>query len=144
MGPFLYLCNPMNLSTKTDPTKTPKVTCFHDGECPICNIEINAMKKLDKAGNINWVDISQDKAALAEAGLTYKQTMDRMHVIDENNQIKSGVVGFLQVWKQLPYYIRLAPFIERVPFLLPLMEFFYTIFARYRLPLTGKDQIAEE
>ena len=125
-------------------TKTPKVTCFHDGECPICNIEINAMKKLDKAGNINWVDISQDKAALAEAGLTYKQTMDRMHVMDEHNQIQSGVVGFLQVWKQLPYYRRLAPFIERVPFLLPLMEFFYTIFARYRLPLTGKDQISEE
>ena len=144
MRPFLYLCNPMNLSTKTDPTKTPKVTCFHDGECPICNIEINAMKKLDKAGNINWVDISQDKAALAEAGLTYKQTMDRMHVIDENNQIKSGVVGFLQVWKQLPYYRRLATFIERVPLILPLMDFLYTIFARYRLPLTGKEQISEE
>ncbi|HSN23292.1 MAG TPA: DCC1-like thiol-disulfide oxidoreductase family protein, partial [Methylomicrobium sp.] len=44
---------------------TPKVTCFHDGECPICNIEIYAMKKLDKEGNINWVDISRDKAALA-------------------------------------------------------------------------------
>ena len=38
----------------------PKVTCFHDGECPICNIEINAMKKLDKARNINWVDITHD------------------------------------------------------------------------------------
>jgi predicted DCC family thiol-disulfide oxidoreductase YuxK len=33
----------------------PKVACFHDGECPICNIEINAIKKLDKARNINWV-----------------------------------------------------------------------------------------
>ena len=31
---------------------TPKVTCFHDGECPLCNLEINGMKKLDKAGNI--------------------------------------------------------------------------------------------
>jgi predicted DCC family thiol-disulfide oxidoreductase YuxK len=38
----------------------PKVACFHDGECLICNIEINAMKKLDKAGNINWVDITHD------------------------------------------------------------------------------------
>ena len=136
--------NAMNTPTERHPSTTPKVTCFHDGECPICNIEINAMKKLDKAGNINWVDISQDKTALAEAGLTYKQPMDRMHVIDENNQIKSGVVGFLQVWKQLPYYRRLAPLIERVPLLLPLMEFFYTIFARYRLPLTGKKQISDQ
>jgi predicted DCC family thiol-disulfide oxidoreductase YuxK len=38
----------------------PQVASFHDGECPICNIEINAMKKLDKAGNINWVDITHN------------------------------------------------------------------------------------
>jgi predicted DCC family thiol-disulfide oxidoreductase YuxK len=121
----------------------PKVTCFHDGECPIYNIEINAMKKLDKAGNVNWVDISRDKAALAKAGLTYKQTMDRMRVIDENQQLQSGVLGFLQVWKQLPYYRRLAPLVEKVPLLLPILEFCYRIFARYRLPLTGKKQITE-
>jgi len=121
----------------------PKVTCFHDGECPICNIEINAMKKLDKEGNINWVDITRDKAALAKAGLTYKQAMYRMHVIDENQQLQSGVLGFLHVWKQLPYYRCIAPIIENVPLLLPLMEFCYRIFARYRLPLTGKKQIEE-
>ena len=121
----------------------PKVTCFHDGECPICNIEINAMKKLDKEGNVNWVDISRDKAAVANAGLTYKQAMDRMHVIDENQQLQSGVLGFLQVWKQLHYYRRVVPIIENVPSLLPMMEFCYCIFARYRLPLTGKKQIKE-
>ncbi|MEY4720220.1 MAG: hypothetical protein RL563_2838, partial [Pseudomonadota bacterium] len=121
----------------------PKVTCFHDGECPICNIEINAMKKLDKAGNINWVDITRDKDALAKAGLTYKQAMDRMHVIDENQQLQSGVIGFLHVWRQLPYYRCIVPIIEKAPFLLSLMEFCYRIFARYRLPLTGKKQIEE-
>jgi predicted DCC family thiol-disulfide oxidoreductase YuxK len=130
-------------SQTTSPVLMPKVTCFHDGECPICNIEIKAMKKLDKVGNINWVDISQDKVALAKAGLTYKQAMDRMHVIDENQQLQSGVLGFLQVWKQLPYYRRIAPIIEYVPLLLPLMEICYRIFARYRLPLTGKKQIKE-
>ncbi len=122
----------------------PKVTCFHDGECPICTLEINAMKKLDKAGNVNWVDFTQDKAALATAGLTYKQAMARMYVIDEHQQLQSGVLGFLQVWKQLPYYRRIAPIIQNVPGLLPLMEFCYRIFARYRLPLTGKAQLKEE
>ncbi len=120
-----------------------KVTCFHDGECPICNIEINAMKKLDKQGNINWVDIAHDKVALEKAGLTYKEAMDRMHVLDENQQLQSGVLGFLQVWKHLPYYRRIAPIIEKVPYLLGFLEFFYCIFARYRLPLTGKKQIKE-
>ncbi len=122
----------------------PKVTCFHDGECPICTIEINAMKKLDKAGNVKWVDITQDKTALATAGLTYQQAMARMYVIDEHQQLQSGVMGFLQVWKQLPYYRRIVPLIESVPLLLPVFEFFYSIFARYRLPLTGKAQLKED
>ncbi len=68
-----------------------KITCFHDGECPICNVEIDTMKKIDKANNVNWVDISKDKIALKNAGLTYKQAMEKMYVIDENNQVQSGV-----------------------------------------------------
>ncbi|MDO7598125.1 MAG: DUF393 domain-containing protein [Pseudomonadota bacterium] len=115
------------------------LSCFHDGECPICNIEIDVMKKLDKQGNINWVDISKDKAALDKAGLSYSQAMAKLYVIDEHNNIMhSGVKGFLEVWKQLPYYRRLAPIVERVPLAIPILNFFYGIFARYRLVLTGK------
>lgn len=125
------------------PAPKPKVTCFFDGECPICTIEIKAMKRLDKHGNVNWVDITQDKTALAQAGLTYKQAMERLYVIDENQQLQSGVLGFLQVWKQLPYYRRVAPMIENLPLAVPIMEFCYRIFARYRLPLTGKPPIKE-
>lgn len=66
----------------------PKVTCFHDGDCPICNLEINAMKKLDAAVNIRWVDITQDKAALTEAGITYQQAMAKLQVIDEHQQLQ--------------------------------------------------------
>ena len=116
----------------------PKVTCFHDGECPICRIEINVMKKLDKEGHVKWVDITQGETALLKAGLTYHQAMERMYVIDEHQQLQSGVLGFLQVWKQLPYYRRIVPIIEKVPLLLPLLEFCYRIFAKYRLTLTGK------
>ena len=73
------------------------------------------MKRLDKEGNVKWVNIAQDKTALATAGLTYKQAMERMYVIDDHQQLQSGVMGFLQVWKQLPYYRRIAPIIENVP-----------------------------
>jgi predicted DCC family thiol-disulfide oxidoreductase YuxK len=116
-----------------------KLTCFHDGECPICNIEIDLMKKLDRQRNINWVDISKDKAALSDAGLSYAQTMAKLYVLDQNsNVMHSGVRGFLALWKQLPYYRRLVPIVERVPLVLPILNFFYSIFARYRLVLTGK------
>lgn len=119
----------------------PKVVCFHDGECPICNIEIKAMKKLDTAGKIQWVDISKDTQALAAAGITYKQAMERIHVIGIDQQLRTGVRGFLQVWENLPYYRRLAALLKRLPFLIPIMEAGYRLFAYYRLPLTGKKRL---
>jgi predicted DCC family thiol-disulfide oxidoreductase YuxK len=123
------------------PESTAQVTCFHDGECPICNLEINKMKQLDSEKRIRWVDISRDQAALDAAGINYQQAMKRIHVINEQQTLKTGVRGFLEVWKKLPYYRRLAVVVEKVPLLLPVMEGFYRVFAYYRLPLTGKKRV---
>jgi len=113
-------------------------TVYHDGECPICNVEINAMKRIDKAKRIKWVDISKDQAALDAAGLSYQQTMDRIHVQDENQQMVTGALGFMSVWQHLPYFRRLVPVIKHTPGLMWLMEKAYVLFAKYRLKLTGK------
>lgn len=133
------------MNNQVNPTDTSvKAVCYHDGECPLCRIEINTMKKMDKYNSIRWVDISKEKEVLRKAGITYKQAMDRIHVEDENGNVKTGVCAFLTVWNHLPYYRRMVPIIKRVPFLLPAMKLVYGLFARYRLPLTGKKQITEE
>ena len=115
-----------------------KVTMFHDGECPLCKYEVKMMQKLDTKKAIHWVDISKNKEALNNAGISYEAAMARVHVQDENQKMQTGVRGFLLVWKQLPYYRRVVPVIEKVPFLLTIMEKAYSLFAKYRLPLTGK------
>jgi len=121
-----------------DEPNTPTLTCFHDGDCPICRVEINAMKKLDQYdNNIHWVDISKDHDELTKAGLSYEQAMSKMHVLDKDG-LKSGVDGFLVLWSTLPYYRRLVPIVNNVPLIKPMLECFYTLFARYRLKLTGK------
>lgn len=121
-----------------------QVTMYHDGDCPLCKFEVKAMQKLDSKKAIRWVDITKDKDALNEAGISYKQAMDRIHVRDENQKMLTGVRGFLAVWEHLPYYRRVVPVIRKVPLLLPLMETVYTVFAKYRLPLTGKKQLSVE
>lgn len=115
-----------------------KVTMYHDGECPLCNYEVRIMKKLDTSKAIKWIDISKDKKALEIAGISYQQAMDRVHVEDQNHNMQTGVRGFMLVWKELPYYRRVVPIIEKVPFILPILETFYSVFAKYRLTLTGK------
>ncbi len=121
----------------TKQTQT-SLACFHDGDCPICQLEINAMKKLDKDHQkITWVDISKDHDALKKSGLSYEQAMSKMHVLDKDG-LKSGIDGFLLLWAQLPYYRRLVPIVNKVPLIKPILGFFYNLFARYRLKLTGK------
>lgn len=121
-----------------------KVTMYHDGDCPLCKFEITAMQKLDTNKAIRWVDITKDDKALEEAGISYHDAMARVHVRDENQNMLTGVRGFIIVWKNLPYYRRVVPIIEHTPFLLPIMEGAYTLFAKYRLPLTGKKQLVAD
>lgn len=129
----------MAIDTHNDAPKTaPKATVYHDGECPLCNKEVALMQKIDVAKAIRWVDISKDKQALDDAGITYQQAMDRIHVADQSQQMHTGVAGFLNIWEHLPYYRRLVPIVRRTPFLLPLMERVYTLFAKYRLRLTRR------
>ena len=116
-----------------------KVTMYHDGDCPLCAFEVKAMQKLDTQQAIHWVDITKDKEALDLAGISYEAAMARVHVKDESQQMLTGVKGFLAVWRQLPYYRRAVPIIEKVPFLLVIMESVYTLFAKHRLRLTGKN-----
>ena len=122
-------------------SKEHSVVMYHDGECPLCKFEVKTMQKLDVSNAIHWVDITKDKAALVKAGISYEQAMARVHVQDENQNMLTGVAGFIQVWKHLPYYRSLAWVITHVPFLLTVSEFFYRWFAKYRLPLTGKKQL---
>ncbi|MCF6190250.1 MAG: DUF393 domain-containing protein [Cocleimonas sp.] len=137
----------MNIPSQPYPntiSDKPKAVCFHDGECPLCNIEIKAMQKMDKNKVIHWVDISRDKQALDAAGISYQQAMDNIHVLDDEQKMITGVKGFLVLWQHLPYYRRIVPFIQKVPFLLSTMEAAYRLFARYRLKITGRMQQSEE
>ena len=116
----------------------PKATVYHDGECPLCQKEINLMRKIDASDSIRWVDINTEKQALIDAGITFERAMNRIHVADQFQQMHTGVEGFLNIWQHLPYYRRLVPIVKNTPFLQPIMERAYRLFANYRLRLTGR------
>jgi predicted DCC family thiol-disulfide oxidoreductase YuxK len=119
-------------------TTLPKATVYHDGECPLCQKEVTLMQKVDVSKAIRWVDINKDKQALEDAGITFQQAMDRIHVADESQQLHTGVAGFMNIWTHLPYYRRLVPVVKHTPFLLPLLERAYSWFAKHRLRLTRR------
>lgn len=108
----------------------PSVSMLYDGGCPLCSREVAHYRRLDKAGNVRWADISANQDILSKYGISYPAAMKHLHVI-ENDKIVVGAPAFAIVWTQLPYYRHLAR-IARLPGVMRILDAGYRIFAKRR------------
>ncbi len=111
--------------------KQLKPVVFYDGGCPLCRREIAHYRRLQSAGNLEWIDISTDVESLVRHRLTQSDAMARLHVLDATGNWQTGAWGFAELWSHLSGYRWLAR-LTRLPGLLPLMDRAYNIFARRR------------
>lgn len=110
-------------------TRHTNLTIFHDGACPLCRREIAVMRRLDRRGRINFVDVS-DPARAGQCPLDPADLLARFHAL-ENGRLLSGAAAFAAMWRAIPV---LRPFGElaRFPPLLWLLERLYRVFLRIR------------
>ena len=108
------------------------IKVFFDGGCPLCSREIAHYRRLKGADTVNWVDIRQREDELYSHGLTLNQAMSRFHVLDRKGNWQTGAYGFIEMWEQLPAYRWLSRLLRRL-YLVPLLDFAYGHFARWRL-----------
>jgi predicted DCC family thiol-disulfide oxidoreductase YuxK len=114
------------------------LTAFFDGGCPLCSKEIAHYRRIDKAGAIRWVDITDDGGALAEAGIDRTDAMRRIHAKETDGRILTGVPAFVAIWCRLPGYRRLAALVQGLR-LVGLLDRGYARFADWRLMRRCKD-----
>ena len=110
---------------------------YYNESCSICRAEINLYKK-QNIKNIEWVDITNNKAAEKEISKNSKSLLRRLHVKNEG-EIFDGAEAFLLVWKNIPKYKPLYNFF-RNPIIFKVFSFFYEI-AAYFLYLKNKSQL---
>ena len=55
---------------------------FYDGNCPICNREIELYKKLNKNKSVKWYNIYTDTKALKIINKSREECLKAFHVID--------------------------------------------------------------
>ena len=48
--------------------ETDRLTVFYDGACPLCRGQVAFWRRLDRAGRVAWVDISEDARPLLGTG----------------------------------------------------------------------------
>ena len=113
--------------------KTPELTVYYDGACPLCRVEINHYRAQPGADQICFADVS-DQSNVPE-GLDQADLLRRFHVRDRVGTLRSGAAGFVAIWTLLPKW-RWAARLAARPAVLWLMERGYRGFLPLRPTLS--------
>jgi len=115
-------------------------TIFYDGTCPLCEKEMNHLKKYNKEGNLAFVDIMQDDFAQQYPDLDWKALNDRIHGMCDDGTMLNGLDATHRAWSEVGKGWLYAPL--RWPIIRFFADKAYLVFARNRYKisfwLTGK------
>ena len=100
---------------------------WFDGGCPLCRREIAAMKRLDRAGRITFLDVAAEET---DCPIDRGALLARFHA-QENGVMLSGAAAFAAMWRAIPL---LRPFglAARNRLVGSALEWLYVRFLRYR------------
>ncbi|MEG3175151.1 DUF393 domain-containing protein [Sphingomonas sp. RB3P16] len=100
---------------------------WHDGACPLCAREIAAMRRLDRAGAIQFVDATRADAACP---IDRAELLARFHA-REDGVLLSGAAAFAAMWRAIPL-LRPLGLAARNRWVLAVLERGYRQFLRVR------------
>ncbi len=107
-----------------------RTTIYYDGDCPLCRAEIAYYQRKDTAGSLHLVNVAAPGSALP-AGTERATALARFHVAAPDGDIVSGAAAFVEVWRRLPGWRRLAR-LARLPGVIPALEAAYRLFLPLR------------
>ncbi len=107
------------------------VTVWYDGACPLCRREIALMRRLDRRGRIEFVDVDSDRHDCpVDCPIDRAELLARFHA-REGNQIVDGAEAFAAMWRAIPV-LRPLGLLARLRPVLWMLELAYRAFLRLR------------
>ena len=103
-----------------------RVTVWHDGGCPLCAREIALMRRLDRRGNIDFVDATSGTCPLDRAAM-----LARLHAQEAGGPMLTGAAAFAAMWRAIPL-LRPLGLLACNRHALRLLEALYAHFLRIR------------
>jgi len=118
--------------SSANPMKTdPRCTVYFDGNCPICSREIETYRRSRGGETIHWIDASHCEAAALSGDLDRAAALQRFHVRRPDGTLIAGAAAFVEIWKRLPAFSRLARLCSG-PRVLAILDALYDGFLRLR------------
>ena len=118
-----------------------KLTFLYDGECPLCLRETKFLMNKDVEKYINFVDISNNYNPINYKNISYNEAMSNLHGILNNGEIILGLDVLAYSYELVGLGWIYLP--TKLPFLSNLVRFLYKYWARYRLQITGRDNLSK-
>ncbi len=109
-------------------TAMAEVIVWFDGGCPLCRREIGVMRRLDRAGAIQFLDVASPDAG--SCPLDRAELLARFHAM-EDGRLVSGAAAFAAMWRAIPA-LRPIGLLARNPLALRILEAAYRMFLRVR------------
>ncbi len=119
-----------------------QIKLLYDGECPLCLREVNFLRQKDAGqGKVKFVDIaSEDYSPEDNQGIDYETAMATIHAILPDGKVIKNVEVFRRVYEILGMGWVYA--ITKIPVIGFIADKIYGIWAKFRLQLTGRDDLA--
>ena len=123
------------------------LTILYDGACPLCLREVRFLQGRDRqAQRLAFVDIDAPTYDPGRyAGISYRDAMGRIHAIDGDGTVLRDVAVFRRAYELIGLGWLYAP--TGWPLVGSLAEAAYRLWARLRLPVTGRpalEQLCQE
>lgn len=122
-----------------------ELTLLYDGGCPLCLREVAVLKRRDQrlqpgAPRLAFVDIDAlDYNPAAHGGITYREAMGRIHGLRADGTVLRDVEVFREAYRLVGLGWLYAP--TAWPLLRPVVDGAYGLWARWRLPMTGRPEL---
>lgn len=112
-----------------DPANYP-LTIFHDGNCPVCRLDIANLKAHNDAGRLRFIDISTKDFDAAAYGKTQSELLAEIHAQRPDGSFASGMEVFRLAYRAVDLGWVVAP--SNWPLLHGATNAVYRLFARHR------------
>ena len=91
--------------SKDASTKLDTIRVFYNSACPVCNAGIKSQQRKSSDTLVEYEDVHLDNQLVEHVNASLAFVRERLHVVDENQQIHIGMDGCV--------YLYLAPFPQR-------------------------------
>jgi len=106
---------------------------FYDGECPLCRREVSWLKRRDRSGELQLIDIADPDCDPSKYNLTHEEVSRVLHGIKPDGTVLRGMDAVREAYRIVGLGWLLAP--TKLPGLRAIFDTLYGCFARNRVAL---------